>query len=505
MQIDDGTRQRPARASQSRTQVELSPAELAELLEQCPAEVRDQVAEESAELRGHPAQVLGRDSQLNKIERQLRKVAHGPKQRGSTKAQAVVDAPGAGKSTMLRELRKRLEATNVNVITMTASQIGDPERFSRRLREVPPWDRKDYRDRIAQALTTGGDKVLDQLISTLLSLGANQVVRAIQAIRGLEAPDIEPIHATLQAWREGRTPSIADMMRTLQNTNDQGTVIIIDEAQELAGYEKGDPRRENAAEIMRMMNDPDNRADRKVWNVTMLLAGMQDTPVAIQGLTTIEPETTELGPVDPTTVRAMIASGIERAQATDGTKTMAKAQWIEPLAQRYGDWTRHAQCAAEAARIVLTAGGDRAIHEPWGWALVLAKADEERLGLYREIERRATRHDIPGGLRTTTMLALQQHDGRLPEEDLTKLVEHWLQQHKPEADHATISKLAKQRIHAMQRTGMIGRRKNKYIAPIPSLMDHMTRETPEQLARAQATIDSAGLGPQDPGGNPSDE
>lgn len=75
-----------------------------------------------------------------------------------------------------------------------------------------------------------------------------------------------------------------------------------------------------------MLNDPGARATQRIWNVTMLIAGMQDTPKVVEGLTTITPDTRELGAVPPTAVQAMIENGIDRSNASATDRKRAKAQ-----------------------------------------------------------------------------------------------------------------------------------------------------------------------------------
>lgn len=511
MSHDDSTKPQIAEAGNPRRAEAVTEAAWEAALRDCPEDIRRAVAAEPAILRAHPDKVLGRDKELKEIKRHLTKVTKGPRKSTGVKAQAIVGSPGAGKSTMLKQIRLDLEADGTNVIKLVAADVTRPERFSQKVRDHPPWNRQDLWDRIAEAATTSGASVLDDIINTFTTPGLKHLVRIAQILKGIEAEDMGPVTEALRAWREGQTPTMASVMRLLQNTNDRGTVIIIDEGQELASYHRDAPRGEAAAEVLRMMNDPDARAEARVWNVTMLIGGMTDIPEVVKGLTTIRPDPHILDAVPLDAARAMIVNGIDRSQVNEADKARAKTQWVDPLTARYSDWTRHAQCGAEAARIVLDHAGARALDEPWGLALVLDKADAERRELYDEIVTRARDNGVISDLQYVVMRALAANQRRLSETNMIRLVGTWIidvdqgPQGKLRVMDPEIKAASDQMIRDMNRSGMIAIRDGEYISPIPSLVRYITQTLRTDREEAARIIQKAGLASEDPDGDPADD
>lgn len=59
------------------------------------------------------------------------------------------------------------------------------------------------------------------------------MVKIAKILKDVAVEDIRPVTDALEAWRDGRTPGMEDVLRLLQNVNPHGTIITIDEAQEL--------------------------------------------------------------------------------------------------------------------------------------------------------------------------------------------------------------------------------------------------------------------------------
>lgn len=465
-------------------------------LAECPEDIRIEVESETPELRGEPEKVLGRSAEVNKIKKAVLKVTKAPKGKRTVKATALSGPPGAGKTTVLWEVKRQLEEENVKVIEMEATLITSPETFSDKVKTVDPWNREDTWKRIRDAAITGTATAGDEFISMWTTFGLKRLTSEIG-----EA-DLGPMRAALQAWRDGNTPNMSAVLKLLQNSSEKGVVIIIDEAQELVQYEKGSTRYENAATVLKQLNDPTVRAQNHLWNVTLIVAGMQDTPEIVGGLSTVRPEEIPLGPVSESIVREMIKSGIQAAPISEADQARAIEQWTDSLVQRYGDWTRHAQCAREAARVVLTHGGAKALDEPWGTALLIHTADAYRRDLCEEIISRAGLNGVNEQLQTTVMDALARNGGAIAANKMEELVARHVAAGTGQPGINLLDKTIKdERNHAirnMKRAGQISLRDGRYISPIPSLVNHMTTERKATLEETLPVIAATGLSTADP-------
>lgn len=503
MRIDDETHERPDDANDPWRPESLTEEALECALCDCPENVRIEVEVEKPILRGSADKLLGRERTIQEILDGTVKVTQGPKSDQSVRATAITGPPGAGKTSILEEVTKRLEAKEVKVIKLEAAKLASPEAFSTKMKEVEPWKSQDTWRRIGDAIATGTATAADDLLSVWTTLGLSKLVK------GIDEADAGPMQAALQAWQAGRVADMSAILKLLQNSSEHGVVIIIDEAQELVAYGTESEEAKNAQIVLKQLNDPTTRANNRVWNVTMIVAGMQDTPEIIGGLSTVRPEEITLGPVTRDVARAMIEGRIRKATVSEGDQQLAIAQWAGPLAERYGDWTRHAQAAGEAARIVLSHGGQAALLEPWGQALLVEQADKYRTKLHEEIISRAETHGVNSELQTTVMDALERNGQSLRAPKLEELIGHWTVLTAGEPNRSLLDEAVTKRVEnmvkQMKRAGLISLRNGRYLSPIPSMTTYMTTERKAELQHTLPVIEAAGLNTADPDRNPAGE
>lgn len=468
-------------------------------LAECPQEIRDAIAADNANLRGSAPKLLGRDLMVTKIQNRVTEVTNAKEGEQTLKATALAAPPGAGKTAIIDALEEQLRKDGVNVIQLKADDLISPAAFSAAMRRSPPWNRKDFWRRLGKATVTGVAVTVDDIIGLLTTLGLKFI------LKGIGDADAGPIQAALEAWRDHRIPDMNDVLILMRAASKKGVAILIDEAQELVQYEKGTPEHTSVSSVLKLINDPSVRTKNRLWNVTFVAAGMQDTAAIIHRFTTVPPEPLPLEPVDAVTARAMIEERIQASQA-DGVKaadrTAAIAAWAEPLTERYGDWTRHARCAGEAARIVLKHAKARALTESWGVPLLIDTADGFRTVLYTEIIDRANQNQVKLSTQFTVIEALARNERNLSEDALDTLVsvclKHLAKEKGEQLGGKELAEDTERNVRNMKRSGLINLKDGQYVAPIPSMIQFMTENRQVELERILPRIEEAGLQTAEP-------
>lgn len=311
------------------------------------------------------------------------------------------------------------------------------------------------------------------------------------------APEVQ-VHAAANAyngWKERQTVSVTDCLQTLGFLFPNGVAIIVDEAQTLEDYlDHENPRESTAAQIVQGLATPDGRDAADVENATVIFAGLGDAVDVIGALGSYGLEHIQLEPMGEERVAELIMTSVKELgkEMSDQESKAFESTWLPALVMEYGEWTRHAAGAAQAAKTVLEVTSGSGITDPKSWAATVRLADGVREGVYEYVRGQARKHGVPIEVSDTLAIALAANGNALTEQqthEIIATVQEDIQnrmQGKATADLGTLSSGSV--IKGCKRAGLLeaatgqtrGVPKDMMFCPVPSLIrdivqDHSTK------------------------------
>lgn len=382
--------------------------------------VREVTANATVGVKDRGEFFIGRDGEIKQIENRVLRTVKATKASEGRTGIILMGAPGVGKTSLVDTARERL-SESIETIELEPSHLQTPETFSDEMRARCGNRIRKLRSRLGEGALLAGAHSVDAIASIILGLGFTTSGWPVQ-------PTDVQVHAaanTLKAWREGNPASISDVLRAIGWLYNDGLAIFIDEAQTLGDFlDHEDPRKSSAARIVQAIATPKGRQRAGVERMTGVFAGLSDTADVIGDLGSFGLKKIRLRPMEISDTQELTRREIARASG-DRESSLSRAVeqvWLEPLTEMYGDWTRHAAGAAQAAREMVKGLQFNALTDPGGWAGVVTLADEVREEVYDDVRERAERHHVPQTIRDCLARALFCNGGSLSSTEARKLV-----------------------------------------------------------------------------------
>lgn len=446
-------------------------------------------------LKDEPVEFIGREDELARYEYAVRnaiaadddKRPDGKTVSGGT-GLTITAAPGAGKTTVVRRLAERLRKDNIAVALIHASKLESPATLAEALKGQPPWSRQDWWQRL------GVDAAHGLSVATDAAVQGGIGYAALQAGLPPEAPDLGIAKNLAKAWLNTPNPVIESTLRMLDIASANGTVLIIDEAQLVHDIAAGsDIGHRCVTHVINALATPAGRFDAGVARTTIILTGLSDTRRMVKqtGSWGLEPEI--LPPLPSHHVRELIRRGIRRGCDGDAQRAApAEREWIGPLAEEFGDWTRHAQAASYASELILRECGQGAIDGNGLYATALL-AEKFRNSAYGNVIDTAEDDGVTREMIELVGHALHRNGNRISEAAMAELIKGGVNAGWQQLMNLEIAVLAT--THRLLRSGIIDRTAEistitpagYYYGPIPSMNHAITRDRPE-LNDAERTI-----------------
>lgn len=454
-----------------------------------PPEVRAFIQSQDPELKDDPNHFVGRIGELDRLQRIVQRTMKAGKCKKPKRApagQIIFAAPGAGKTSLMTELTKRLQKLRMSVIEVKPNDITTPERFSAAIRRHKPWSRRkklmDFAEGLARGLASGTDDVAKAAINTAFKTHGVP----------LEVDDLEVLQTAVNHWLANETPDTESVLKLLQHGRKGGCVLIIDEAQDMREHLNNGDYKAHMHLIIEYLGIPKSRRRLGIGQATVILAGLSDTPTVVEGVGSQGLKPKVLPPLPPADVREVINLAInDGAGKNADLATKAQRMWTEPIAQRYGDWTRHTQAGAQAIELLLEKYGEQMLTAPWRWTAIMTLGDLYRNEVYDSILRRtrAAGHTkgVSNELIDAVTLTLVYNGNRVEQRQLHRVISGTIKALTPEDADGTdsgVRALTSDTIQRMLRSGLLDRTDElpeaadrhpaAYYCPIPSLLDHTT-------------------------------
>lgn len=460
------------------------------------------IQSKSQTLKDSPKHFIGREDELTRFKDLVQDtVAPQPGLTAPTGA-TIMAAPGAGKTSLIRELAKRLRAKGTAVASITPSDMGSPGALADALKRQPPWSTKEWRKQFGISAAVVTSDGVDRSVQFALNTGALLV--------GLPplVPNFGVAKGIAQAWATAPEPGIDQTLLMLDLSSAEGSVLLVDEGQRIHDVGARSEAAKNCIDrIILSLATPDQRHDAGITRSTIIMAGLSDTQRMVRGTGSYGLMPHVLAPLPTEQVRELVTWFIR--QGSDGDAelaTMAEAAWRDQLCERYGDWTRHAQAGATAAMLILRAGKREAVQHPNGMMAVVALADRYRNEVYDAVKNTAEDDGVAAELAELIGHALRYNGNLIPERQFRMLIgkaveaRYHTDPSLPDAVNITINRLLRAGI--IDRTNHIQRiaPPNCVYGPIPSLNRYLIATSGGLSSEAAELLTASGLkadGPDD--------
>lgn len=461
-----------------------------------PNNVATFTAHQLPDLMDTPDYFAGRDSELRSLEDMVNQAMPPPRKRWTPDAakdlhtpgrapvgRMYISAPGAGKSSIMAELQRRLEKRDISVISVKPHDIFSPSAFRKVIEEQPPWsDRKamqEVRQAFAMGLAEGADRVAGA------ETGGYAVLHGVP----VAVEELKLARTTLDAWLKGDPPNTGDMLRLLQYGKPGGCVLIIDEAQDMREFLDNEEYRNHLHTIIEYLGVPSSRKKFGIERATVLLAGLPDTPTVVAKIGARGVKPVVVAPLEPEAVREVMEHAIRKGAGSNRELAKAaEALWSESLVEGYGDWTRNAQAGAQAVEMLVQRYGNELLTAPWRWSAIRKLGDRFRWYAFDHIIQRARGEGESEGIQDelvdTVAIALIRNGNRISQTQLIDTVERAIRtfQYRGMGDDAqAVATEAQRVVSRLLRSGMLDRtdclpanedrQPFAYYCPIPSLLN----------------------------------
>lgn len=481
---------------------------------QIPDDVLAFINHQEPKLKDSPDHFVGRHGEMESlqamIDETLPPIKGWGKDRkpveGSTEpGRMYIAAPGAGKTSIMTELKERLKDEQISVILAQPDRIRNSAAFHELILGEEPWSsregRKEVLRAIAQGLAAGTDRVGGAGLTGLALV--NGVL--------MKVSDLKVAQTALERWLEGEPPSTETALRLLQYGNPRGCVLIIDEAQDIAEFIDDKEQKAHMNSIIGHLGIPARRLELGITRATIILAGLSDTPTVVDNVGSQGIKPIVVAPLNRESVVRMISLAIgDGCQGDETLAEQAKDQWLEAVVDEYGDWTRQAQAGAQAVQKLLAKYGERVVTAEWGWAAVRSLGERFRDEVYGGIIRRTraagTEREVPREIIDAATMALIRNANRVGQGKMVAALAAVLKRI-PQKGQVLEERecFARAEIYAkrMLRTGVIDRTNHlptkaerepeAFYCPIPSLLSHVADVQSEYHAEILEALAEVGL------------
>lgn len=440
-----------------------------------PDEVREAVVKYQGVFKDTPVLFAGRKSELAAAgDMMARTVAAGSDSKGAPPALVIQNAPGAGKTSLVRAVEEQLQGDGYAVVHLAPADIGSSQAMVSRIRSQEPWKSDSWLDQLEGALTDG-------LVNTDDAVAKGIAKTATKFGIPVDADHLEPMRIALQAMRERQPAPPSDVLRLLPHASAKATLVRIDEAQLMSGHLDTD-RQAHAEEIIRSLTTANGRHDAGISHVNAIFAGLGDTHTVLRKLGSLRLHTMPLGPLDPEAQELVLVDAIGRVCGGDEDRTRALFMaWGPPLIEEFGEWAHHLQSAAQAAGAVIAASGNQDPLANWGLPAVRALATRFRRQLYVEITQAVADYDIPERLMVDVARALRDRGNAMGRDEVDDALGRAIRDERERNPESAIPGLAEAR-RLLHRAGMLetisapqedGTERDITRIAIPSLINHI--------------------------------
>lgn len=450
-----------------------------------------------------PEDFFGREDELRFLSREIESVTQGTESRVAAPAQVVTAAPGAGKTSLLEALARRLAKNGIAVARLAPKQMLSAKAFSDAIRKQPPWSYFAKGGKIPKKDTDVITVEVDSTVHLTKPCFASFVSGGTA-----EVPNTEVSQKVIDAWRNDGTPKIDDVLQVLDTWWAKGTVICVDEAQDLGDLTDNNEAAENcASQIIRSTSHPDGRVLADIKRASLCCFGLADTPEVVQQLGSPTVVTTVLPPLHEDYVAMMIDQEINKAAGKNQqlAETM-RGLWSEPLTAEFSDWTRHAEAGAEAAFDLLSDFGEKANNPSWSLQGVTALGTKYKERTYRDIRSRAVSKGVEKWMKDVAVQALWRNGNLVSQGLMHDAIDKCLKQRNPSEGLDKIEDKRRRVVLRLMRSGIMDRTDHlpndaheiAYYCPIPSLLTHLSADKLENPKATIRALKECGLGTKEP-------
>lgn len=464
--------------------------ELPKLLEALPEQVQAFIMSKQPRLKDQPANpedFYGRDGEIAMLVDAVKTVTTGQTETSAITAEIMAAAPGAGKTSLLDAFERRLAKDGIGHIRLEPKDLLSPEAFSEAVIRHPPYC---YFANAKAALTKTTDTI-GVVVDSVFYIGTHAAAKLFTAGQA-DVPNTNVTEKVIQTWRQGKAPQPRDVVKAIDTMWRAGTVITVDEAQDLADLaEKGNPKK-CATEIISTLTSPDPRGRAGIKRATICFFGLADTYQAVNELGSPTVNTHILSPLHADYVEMMINGAIDKATKRDEElNRWAKKKWTKILVKEFGDWTRHGQAATEATYDMLKKFGKQLMHEKWSTRAVRALANEYKESTYRHIRKRAATKGVKTWMRDIAVQALWCNGNKVNQGTMRDMLEQYIERKTPSLNEKEVEKRVERTTRRLLRSGIMDSTDDlrghenlaAFYSPIPSLLQHLSGdEMAEQKA-----------------------
>lgn len=405
-------------------------------------------------------------------------------------------APGAGKSTLMQELQKRLDENGVECVSLGTDSFKTPDVFNEAIKKRTGHRIRAWLKNAGPKARRAGSRTVDALMKTWGLLTMRQGGLPVEA----DDLHVDIVSQTVEGWESGKRMAVEDSLRTLDFVFPNGVAILVDEAQTIEDQlDNPNAKEGTAALIVRAISTKKGRADMGLKNTTAVFAGLSNTSDVIGKLGSFGLHPIQLQTMEPEQVREYLTSGLReiRPNQDDPIAEAIERIWIPALCEEYGEWTRHAAAARQALRAILRIRGDETLSGPEGWAGVVAMADAIRREVYRDVQEKLTKNAVPETVVDTLTWALAANGNELTDVVTRKLIDSA----KAHADQEGRDRSTADTLLRCKNSGLIDTatektpnvREKRIYSPIPSLIRNFLRKITTQPERIREWIENEEL------------
>lgn len=469
-----------------------------------PDDVLDFVDEQATAMKDQPVVFVGREKELRGLENRIARTIQPHAGTAHLTAEMIIAAPGAGKTSLMVELAKRLRSNGVAVVEAHPEDLTDPKRFSDVIRKTPPWSDYTGIKNVGKKITKSFKEAIHSITETTV-----QTTASVATQSKVEKPDIDLIDRVVDVWRNDGTPDIEDSLRILDHGRAEGCVVMVDEAQMLRDdtQDKNSTPAIVAGKVLRTLSKPKERADLGIQRTVLLLAGLSDTQATVDRLGSPGIEPRVLAPLPPKDVEIVIRNSIKvGSKGNKKLQNRAAKAWVPLLMERYADWTRIAQAGADAARIVLTEYGEQALDALWGLGALVAIADNNRKKVYQAAINRAEKEKVSPLTKDIVAFGLFCNGNKIGAQAMRALIESCIRQEYNDINKSELQDFRDEAILRLLRAGIMDSTGHlphhhggtSYYCPIPSLVRHISNQIESDQDIILETLTAARLSTERP-------
>lgn len=446
-----------------------------------------------------PKDFYGREIELDELMNAIQTVTSGQSLKGQAGIEIRAAAPGAGKTSLIDGLKRRLQREGIGHIRLKPTELTDPQRFSNAVKRQPPYSYFAQGQMILEKATNTISVTTDAVLHF-----TSHIIAKITTAGIADAPNTEITQKVIEQWRSNATPEPAEVVQAVNTMWRNGTVITFDEAQDLADVAGKGKAKQCAKAIIETLASLDPREQAGIDRAMLCCFGLADTPTAVHELGSPTVHTRVLAPLHPGYIRMMIRGAIRKGAAgNEELEAWADGEWTEGLTREFGDWTRHGQAAAQAAQDLLTEYGAELQSAEWADMALRTLVLKYRQSTYDGIREPIGNQKMERWMPELATQALWCNGNEVRRGSLEDAITNGILHHRQDLPEIELERKRERGLRRLMRCGLLDvtdrlpdsedKRRDAYYSPIPSLLRDLSGTSPTDPRFIRRLLGKAGL------------